>query len=235
MAGVYKVSEKELRFLFMFSEKQGLQGMGDTPLIETQTEAQECVKSLCEKGYLRFNQRKEYEIDSTLELILTVAERPYGYSIMEDLRQSDIVQKAAFYFLNDVIAIVEQKDKDYELVWIPYLPLAIGEIANLHTPFLNKKTVTVNEADVEEAASYIDEYLKSGFKWQWEIWGKQKEDAEKAFSMFVLSDGNEQVMVKEADDKIFMFKPDKADYVNAITEWLACVHGGAIKKMLQEA
>ena len=235
MAGVYKVSEKELNFLLLFAEKQGMQGLGEVLPVETQKDAQECVKVLCEKKYLRLNQEKKYEMDSTLELLLTTSEQPYGYCVMEDLRQSGSKQKTAIYFLDDVIAIIEQKEKDYELFWIPYLPLAIGEIANLHTPFLNKYTEMVEKASVSEVSGCIDGFLKTGYTWQWEIWGKQLEDEERTISMFVLSNGKEQIMVKEEEDNIFVFKPDKADYVNTITRWLTFVHGKAMKKMLEEA
>lgn len=235
MAGVYKVSEKELSFLMLFAEKQGMQGLGELPPIDTQKDARECVEILCEKGYLHTNQKKEYEMDSTLELLLTAAERPYGYCVMEDLRQNKAAQKTAVYFLNDVIAIIEQKENDYELFWIPYLPLAIGEVANLHTPFLNKATEMIRKAPVSEVSECIDRYLKAGYTWQWEIWGKQLDEEEKAISMFVLSNGKEQIMVKEEENDISVFKPDKADYVNTITRWLAFVHGKAMKKMIEEA
>ena len=124
-----------------------------------------------------------------------------------------------------MIAIIEQKENDYELFWIPYLPLAIGEVANLHTPFLNKATEMIRKAPVSEVSECIDRYLKAGYTWQWE----------KAISMFVLSNGKEQIMVKEEENDISVFKPDKADYVNTITRWLAFVHGKAMKKMIEEA
>lgn len=234
MAGVYRVTEEELRFLLMFVENQGLYGFDDMDLIETEAEAQECVKTLCEKGYLRLNTQKEYEVDSTLELLLTVAEHPYGYLIMEDLRKDNTVLKAAVYFLDDVIGMVEQKNKNYEMLWIPYLPLAIGEVANLHSPFINEKTIPIKEISMEEGTDHIDDYLKEGFMWQWEIWGRQFEDDKKC-NIFVLSDGNEQFMIKEIDGRLFINKPDKASYVNAITEWLAFVHGNAIRRVIQEA
>ena len=75
MAGVYKVSEKELSFLMLFAEKQGMQGLGELSPIDTQKDARECVEILCGKGYLHTNQKKEYEMDSTLELLLTAAEQ----------------------------------------------------------------------------------------------------------------------------------------------------------------
>lgn len=235
MAGVYKVSEKELSFLMLFAEKQGMQGLGELPPIDTGKDAQECAEILREKGYLRTNRKKEYEMDSTLELLLTAAEQPYGYCVMEDLRQGSAVQKTAVYFLNDVIAMIEKKANDYELFWIPYLPLAIGEAANLHTPFLNETTERIRKAPVSEASECIDGYLKAGYTWQWEIWGKQLDEEEKTISMFVLSDGKEQIMVKEEENDISVFKPDKADYVNTITRWMAFIHGKAMKRMLEEA
>lgn len=236
MAGVYRITEKELRFLLMFEENQGLYGFGEMPLTETEAEAKECIQSLCERGYLKLNTQREYVIDSTLELLLTVAERPYGYFIMEDLRQEGESSKTAVYFLNDVIAMVEQKDKNYELLWLPYLPLAIGEVANIHEPFLNKKeTVEVIEASIEEGGGYVDGCLKAGFKYQWEAWGRQFEDEEEKCSIFVLSDGKEQLMIKERSGRVLISKPNKADYMNTITRWLAFIHGKAVRKMLQEA
>lgn len=235
MAGVYRVTEKELRFLLMFTENHGLHGFGEMTVIETEAEAKECVDILCEKRYLKLNQQKEYEVDSTLELLLTVAEKPYGYLIMEDLRTTDIISKTAIYFLDDVIGIVEQKDKNYEMLWLPYLPLAIGEIANLHTPFLNRETARISETLMENDMGYVEDYLKTGFTYQWEMWGKQFEDEEKKCSIFVLSNGTEQLMIKETDKKILVSKPDKAAYINSVTEWLAFIHGKAIGKMLQEA
>lgn len=203
-------------------------------MLETEEDVHDCVRTLCDKGYLRLNEKKEYLLDSTLELVLDTAEHPYGYFIMKDLRQDGIEKKTGIFFLNDVITIVEEKETGYELLWLPYLPLAVGKIANLHTPFLNNK-VLADETEEESDAGCIDAYIKSGFRWQWEIWGKQLEDEERIFNMYILSDGTSQLMVKELDDKIFVSKPGKAAYVNAITVWLTLVHGSAIKKMLQEA
>lgn len=234
MAGVFRTTEKELRFLLMFTESRGIYGFDDMHLVEAETEAWECVETLCKKGYLSINQQKEYEVDSTLELLLTVAGQPYGYLLMEDLRKAGIPSKTAVYFLDDVIGMIEQKDKEYELLWLPYLPLVIGETANLHTPFLNEKTTRLQEGLSEENTECIDSYLESGFCWQWEMRGKQLEDEERACNIFVLSDGKEQIMVKESEGKILISKPDKAAYVNTITEWMAFVHGEALKKAVEE-
>lgn len=234
MAGIYRISEKELQFLLMFTEHHGLYGLKEFPLINTKEEAEECVMSLCEKGYLSLNQKKECSIDSTLELLLAVAEKPYGYLLMEDLRRENVSAKTAVYFLDDVIGIIDQRDEEYELLWLPHLPLAIGEVANIHSPFLNEKTELLHELISDDDKSRMDNYLKAGFVWQWELWGNQLEDEEKKCSFFILSNGKEQVMIKEMNGKTVVNKPDKAAYVNAITEWMIYVHGKAIRKMNRE-
>ena len=52
MAGVFRTTEKELRFLLMFTESRGIYGFDDMHLVEAETEAWECVETLCKKGYL---------------------------------------------------------------------------------------------------------------------------------------------------------------------------------------
>lgn len=234
MAGIFRVTERELNFLVMFSENHGLYGFDEMVPIETEEEAHACVSSLCEKGYLYLNQQKEYEMDSTLELLLMTAAYPFGCMMMEDLRRQDTIAKTAVYFLNDVIGIVEQENDIFELLWIPYLPLAIGEVANLHTPFLNEKTVLLHEISSEEVSELADEYLKAGFTWQWQMWETRPDEEEVTCSISVLSDGKEQIMLREAERQVTISRPDKADYVNSITECLAGIHGQALGRMLQE-
>ena len=235
MAGVYHLTEKELRFLSMFVEIQGFYGFGEVDVLETKTEAEECADALCKKGYLYRNEQNEYEIDSTLELILKVAEHPYGYLFMDNLRKEEVSSQTAIYFLDDVIGMIEKVDFTYELYWLPFLPLAIGEVANLHTPFLNDNMAGCREPSTADVGQNMDDYLKAGFGWQWEMWGKQLEDEEKSCNIFVLADGNEQIMIRESDENVTILKPDKETYVNTITEWLAFLHGKAIGKKLQEA
>lgn len=236
MAGIYKVTEKELRFLLMFAEKRRMYGFDELLPIELEEEAQECVQSLCGRGIVRAGGNGKYAIDVTLELLLTVAEQPYGCFFMEDLREEESIRKSAVYFRDDVIAFVGQRDENWELMWLPYLPLAVGEIANLHEPFLNTRTERAVQGENTENVSteWIDECLRNGFFWQWEMWGEQLEDDRKQFSINVLSDGKTQLLILETEDGIRIFKPDKADYINEITRQLAFLHGKAIQKILQE-
>ncbi len=233
MARVFQITDKELRFLLMFEDIQGLCGFGEKSVIETEEIAKECLRTLCEKGYIYSEQHKKYAINSTLELILITAANPYGYFIMENLRQDVILSKTVIYFLNDVIGIVEQRDENYELIWVPYLPLAIGKVANLHTPFLNRDAVEIGEYTLEDGEKYIDCYLKKGFKYQWEMWGKELAK-DKKISIVVLSDEKEQVLIKESKGKVHIVKPDKEIYVNTITKCIAPIHGNAIRMVYQE-
>mgnify|MGYP001625769544 CR=1 FL=1 len=98
------------------------------------------MRSLCGKGILKADEEQKYEMDKTLELLLAIAEQPYGCFSMEDLRNGDTVRKTVVYFRDDVIGAVEQTGELWEFLWIPYLTLAIGETANLHEPFLNAVT-----------------------------------------------------------------------------------------------
>ena len=231
MAGIYKLTQTELGFLMMFAEKRGMYGFEEMPLIEEKAEAQACVELLCGKGILRVDEEQKYEIDKTMELILAIAEQPYGCFFMEDVRQEDKVRKTAVYFRDDVIGLVEQTGEMWELLWIPYLTLAVGELANLHEPFLN--TVTGRPAEEIIDDRWIDEQIKDGFTWQWEMWGEQLEDETKQCGISVLSNGKIQFMVKEKDGGRQILSPDKADYINEITREMAYIHGKAIGKMLQ--
>lgn len=231
MAGIYKLTQTELRFLLMFAEKRGMYGFEEMPLIEEKAEAGECVRSLCGKGILKADEEQKYEMDKTLELLLSIAEQPYGCFFMEDLRNEDTVRKTVVYFRDDVIGAVEQTGEMWEFLWIPYLTLAIGETANLHEPFLN--AVTERPVVETDGDRWIDERTRDGFAWQWEMWGEQLEDEKKQCSMSVLSDGKIQFVVKETDGDRRIFCPDKADYINEITREMAYIHGKSISKMLQ--
>lgn len=233
MAGIYKMTQTELRFLLMFAEKRGMYGFEELPPIREKEEAEACVKELCGKGFLRQNEKQEYELDETLELLLTVAEQPYGCFFMEDLREEERVRQTAVYFRNDVIGMAEQREGEWELIWLPCLPLAVGETANLHEPFLNTVTEQMTEAGETESTRWIDERISDGFAWQWEMWGEQLEDEKKQCSISILSDGNAQLMIKEKDGGMQIMKPDKADYINSITRELVFLHGKAMEKMLQ--
>lgn len=234
MAGIFRVTELELQFLCMFLEVRGLYGFDEVAVIETEAEAEGCEDSLCEKGYLRTNEEKQYEADPALELIITAAENPYGYLIMENMQWKGSGFKAVVYFLNDVIGIIEKRNDNYELIWVPYLPLAIGETANLQTTFLNEKTEWIEECLVEEREKYISFYEKSGFAVQWDMWGRQLTEEGETCSVRILTNGKEQILIKERQGKVNISKPDKASYVNSIAEWLVFLHGNAIKAGGQE-
>lgn len=212
MSGIYQFTKTQLSAALAAAGGRGLYGFADLePAGQTREEPEE-----------------------GLRLLLAAAQKPDGCFTMEDVRDPEQEQKTVVYFREDIIAVVEQKGEAFELLWIPYLPLAIGEVANLHEPYLNPSSRLIREEAQSAGTEWIDAYLKKGYVWQWEMWGERPGQEEKPCSLAVLSDGKEQLMILEKDGLRRAICPDKTDYVNQITEILAGLYSESLRKMQEK-
>lgn len=233
MAGIYKMTQRELSALLSAAGQHGLYGFAEVLPAESK-EREGCEDALLERHYLRDGGQQGKQLEDGLGLLIATTGKPFAYFSMEDLRDQDRIQKTVIYFRDDLIVLTEQREKSFEILGLPYLPLVIGETANLHEPYLNPESQTIREEAVSADSGWIDEYLKNGYGWQWEMWGEWLEDDRGSCSIVVLSDGKEQLMIREKDGVRKVFKPDKAAYVNQITEVLADLHSRAMRKMLEK-
>lgn len=225
MANTFYVSNNELRFLMMFSEISTLHGFEDLLILEDRKEVCYCRDMLCKKQYLLINEQKEYILNESLKFLLMVVKKPYTYFVVESLCQSNMITKQVIYFVNDSIVLVSQQEEMFEFVWIPFIPLAIGGIANLLSPFLNMHTIEIGRYPIGEKDSLIEFYKQQGFSLKWKLYSKENETN----TIFILSNDYEQIMFQIQNEQMIVNKPDKVDYVNVITRLLISAHGKAIK------
>ena len=225
---IYRITRKELSLLMMFSNVKMLSGYEDIQILDNRPDALECLKSLTEKGYLEKNPEDKYSIDEKLEAWIISVSKPYGYMIMENASESG-GRKTVIYFKRDSIVVLTNKGDEYELMWLPALPFAIGHIANEINIFKNTETVHIGKYSMNEFENNEEKII--GTQYQPEYMFYVFECGTMTGSISVYASKNEQLMLCFEEDKVSVLKPQKSEYINTITRLMAPIHANAIKEV----
>jgi hypothetical protein len=219
---LYQLTENEFAFLRMFCELPGLPGFPDMQEPIPADRSLEAVHSLEEKGYLEKDEEGKYALGEELSfLMICMKNASSAFSVtMKDKAMSS-------YFLEDVIVLL-QKTQDYELLWLPHLPLLIGAIAEFLQPFINRETTGQMTCPADQLASVRERLLAEGCTKLWELSFYEGGDRDSSREMELYGDSRRQVHLRRDGETLYLSEPDKADLVNSITNVIARLHAQSI-------
>lgn len=222
----YRVNSKELAFL------QGFAGViltpwGDTVAHQQPQEMKACADTLEEKSYLMQTEKGQYLMEEGLEHLFRIAADATEFLLMSKNNES----METVYFKQDGIAIFQQQNmNEIELIWIPVIPLLIGQIANTITPFMNARSDEPKVYPRSEENTILIPYREADYQLQWSfLFYSQGKLAE---TIRVFTNGNVQIMVTVDNEHIYIGKPDKKDMMNAISQQLIKLHGQTMREVV---
>lgn len=231
MASVVTLDQQEfgtLMFLFGIREIPGFPEL-QTPVSEEGAET--AARSLIEKGYLAEGE-EEPSISMELATMLRVLrEQDGGFALVKRDREK-VLQHLAFYFSGEMILQLEssREGEGYQMMILPYLPLAIGSLAGQIGEFKNKETQILLEAGLDEADLEkelgIDQALVEQM-WIMTGWDQLSDEKECIFFLWEMAD--RQILFQVNGETIKVTEPAKADLVNACTRWMSKVHGQSMR------
>lgn len=226
MSGIYKVSQSELQFIQIFEEIPVLRGFESLEVLKNEKVLLNAADQLQRKQYLLKNDQNEYYLDGELKFLLEIVKNAFGYFEIENcVKEKEI--KEVIYFLNDSIVSIVQNGGNYEIMWIPVLPLVIGQMAGFLSPFLNAESKVYRQCFVDEWDAVMHDYSEKNYDKQWQF-SAVEQDAANGDQCCILSNGKKQVMLSSTGNILTISQPDKEDYINALTKMFAPIHGHAI-------
>lgn len=218
------VSLTELHFLLNFCEVAPLP-WAEKPREMNKDEVLSCVSSLEEKQLLLKNEQGEYYLDDGLEYMLSIAGRASKVFVIEGTE----TLKEAVFFHGDAIVQIQQNRDQVEIMWLPVLPMLIGQIANNLSPFLNQEKNEPNLYPADQYNALLNQYMGQDYSVQWKF-SAQTGLSAPIQNCTVVTDGKEQVMFNLCGEEVVVSKPDKSDFVNTLTKSLAMLHSCAIRE-----
>ncbi len=225
MKKFYNLTPEELSFTMCFTGTQKLPGIAfDPESFLDDNLVENAAGSLKEKEYAVKSEEGKYKLDDGLSFLFYVLNNPYGYFVTEyENKRTD-----SLVFLNDSIVLLTSNEENFEIMWLPFLPYAIGHTANSLAPFMNENTSSVTlTSDSYEAE--VCRLTENGYTNSCTFAAFSNEQGDYVPHGAVLKNENEQIMLIEADGKLCAVKPDKADLVNTLTKLFAPIHSAAIK------
>lgn len=221
MVNKITLNKEELSYLSNMSDPDRKDGK--------EQETRSIPKSLIEKGYLQETEHGEVMILGTLGLYIDIMKNCVGiFSVLKDCKNQQ-EGRLEFLFAGDAILAMEYKDAVLELMLLPYLPFAIGKLANYIGTFKNDTTQLLETVPIMELEPTIKKKIKK--EQITGVWRMVKVDTEKRkFEiMQAWETEEEQLLGIIKEDHVDFLRPDKENWIHQCTEWMAELHGKAIR------
>lgn len=231
MASIITLDQKgfgTLMFLFGIRE---IPGFPELHIPDSVEEAESGTGPLLEKGYLSEGEEGP-AISLELATMLRVLREPDGWLAVLKRDREKVLQHFAFYFSGEMILQLEvrQEGEGYQMMGLPYLPLAVGSLADQIGIFKNKETRALLEAGLDEVdlekELAIDRALVEQM-WIMTGWDRLGDEKECIFFLWEMAD--RQILFQVSGETIKVTEPAKADLVNACTRWMSKVHGQSMR------
>lgn len=221
---VFRMTEQEFSFLRVFCEIPELAGFPDLSDPKMAGDPQISIAGLESKGYLGRDEEGKYFLANELTFIMDAANKS-----ITAFSAAGRDRTLAGYFVGDTIILITKK-KEYEVMWLPNMPLLIGAVADFMGPYLNEKTSGGKEYSGDKADEMRKELLSSGWQKSWEVsvYTDGLKDADTFIEVYENVERQIEMMTKEK--KLEVSEPDKADLVNSVTAIMAPLHADAIKR-----
>lgn len=148
----FKLTKDELWFLIMCQNVDILMEY-DGNIEDWDTEKLElCVTTLKQKKYLTLDENNNITINPLLESWMYVVTHPYGY--FEAVSSYD--EKVLLYFYEESIVSIHVQKDSCELMWLPFIHLAIGQLLqNVGEENYSKWIFLVQDNERNRVSKYI--------------------------------------------------------------------------------
>ena len=123
----FTLTKDELWFLVMSQNKSYLTGCDEIPLDWNKDEMENCFFKLKQKKYYIIDKSGNISIDPLLNSWMYVVTHPQGYCKAEN--QNAKGERILLYFYGESIVSIHMKDEICELIWLPFIHLAIGQFS----------------------------------------------------------------------------------------------------------
>ncbi|MDD3253301.1 MAG: hypothetical protein PHV18_12165 [Lachnospiraceae bacterium] len=227
MAKIFRFTHQEISLMMMIMDMETIKGFDQIIPLDVQDIAVQCKESLIRKKYLLEDQDKKITVSEAMELDFEVMKTPYGFLVMDYEKTGGSHKRMVMYFRDDAIICVSKED-EYEVLWIPFLPLAIGAISNWVGSFRNNISDLSESCDIQTASKLWSEYCNHAADseiWRFTGYENRKED----LRIDVIGTKTEQILFHYKEDKVIVSRPDQVQWMNTIIRWIAPIHGKAIK------
>ena len=135
------------------------------------------------------------------------------------------------FFKEDAIILI-LKEKDYEILWIPYINLLIGAVASFLEPYLNTETSNEHIYELNDLDKVQNDLVSKGLKKQFEAAVYRNHNVSSNTVYEVYNNALCQYLVCSKRDKLIVNQPCKADMVNALTRITAYLHSDSMKEII---
>lgn len=147
----FKFTKDELCFLIICQDTKFFLGYNNFSVNWDIEKAESCIKSLKEKGFVAENTDGKLGVVSPLCSWIYTITHPHGYFEAS----SESGEKFLIYFYEDVIITLYIKDDVCELIWLPFIHLAIGQLSGILKQSDAIGWSFVSKTGNNEAAEYI--------------------------------------------------------------------------------
>lgn len=223
MARLYRATPSEFDFLLNFVEMPPPPWREGAREARTEEELSACAAALLEKRWL-LRDEGGCVLDDGLLFLLSAAKKASRIFVLEGAGHG----KEAVYFEGDTIVLLQEEEDSAALMWIPVLPLLMGQLANALSPFLNEKSGPQASYPAGEYASLLTRYEDAGYAAQWRFYTRGGPGPSMEQPGLIFTDRREQVMLLPGPDSLTLLRPGKADCINTLTRIIAPLHGGAM-------
>lgn len=231
MIGAYNVNGSEMATLLVFSGIEEWSTFEE--LIMSEKELFEVVRkgkeSLVKKGYICTDKNEKYYLPNPLNIIMSLIHNFHASFFIENNISAS--NKTIIYFKYDAIVLVDKKENEYELRWIPFLSHLMTAIEKKIECVWNEKTMDIQECSFDEGNRLrMDCLEKTKGNTEWKFIGKETDQEEKDFLMYLIENDNELTAFQIWNNQMLVYKPTKADGINTLEKWLRKAHGNAMKE-----
>ena len=228
MVGIISLSSEEMGFLMTLSGIQNLTAFPEIPSIRSEEEAEVCKNTLIEKEYFVKEDKDSLAILQEIVVMMQILRNFDGSFIVMQKTRTEVLQRFAFFFLKDMILMIERKDQ-YELLMLPFLPLAIGSLSNRIREFKYETTQEVAIMPPDKINRDIDIGInQDSVERVWVMAGWDR-SGENDCLLSIWETNEQQVMWELSAAGVTITMPDKIDMINTCTSWMGKIHGLAMK------
>jgi hypothetical protein len=202
-------------------------------VMESDEENDISKKNLIEKGYLKEIEQSELLISQELVFYMNIVKRSEGgFAVLkrENVEVGSESKHFCFYFSGENILLIEKEGVSYQMMILPYLPLAVGFLSNTITEFSNSETEILYDGEFEKFdPNRISRMNDSKNMWIMSGWSKSEDVEDCVF--IIVEDEKQRFLIELNKEKIKITKPKKVDLINTCTKWLSKIHANSIRKL----
>ena len=254
MAHRFVLSKEEFRFVLLFMEEPFIKGLEEYTA-DTESDKKTLLQTMENlKNRSLITETEEGKVSLDRDLLMMVSCAAQAKHLFLALNK-DADARYVYYFLDDIILLFSVRNNEIELLWIPFLNLAIGAMASALEPYLNDRTISVEEL-VSESMRENDpdgNRLMEGFdgfdeavSWcetigghaQWYFMTQEEKKGDLYLTGAVACTDGEKTFLfyreGESGEKIWLLIPGKADYVNCVCRDLVRMHADCLSAIADD-